>query len=73
MSLMKAVERLQRQMTDRVADEIESIVTHTVADLGRVRYAQGVIAGLREAAREIEDMRKRYDEGDDENDGRDSN
>jgi hypothetical protein len=46
----------------------EALVTDTTGDLPSMRYVQGMIAGLREAGREIDDMRKRYNEDDDGND-----
>lgn len=67
MSLMKAVERLQKELEKQEAVQIEGLVNSPPSDvgLGHIRYAQGVIAGLRAAHWEIQEMRKRYNEDDD--------
>lgn len=43
-------------------------MSDTTSDLPGLRYTQGVINGLREAGRGLDDMRKRYNEDDDDSD-----
>lgn len=65
---MKAVERLQARIAESETAWIETVVSNAPGDtdgVGHIRYAQGVIAGLREAQQEIQEMRKRYNEDDD--------
>ena len=66
MTLMKAGRRMQAELAGHEAESTETLVTWTVADLPAIRLMQGRIAGLRQAIEAIDEMCKRYEDGDDD-------
>lgn len=65
MTLMRAVERLQKDLEASESAWIEALVAEG-GDIGDVRRAQGYIAGLRQAIEELTSLRRRYNEDDDD-------
>lgn len=67
MTLTKALERAQKEIQALEVDWTEALVTGR-DDLPSMRHIQGRIAGLRQASEILIDLRKRYNEGDDDSD-----
>lgn len=66
--MTRAIERVRRQIAEMEAQGTEALVSDATLDLPEMRRIQGMIMGFRAAGEMIDDMRRRYDQEDGDDD-----